>query len=274
MSRVPECIPALLREATALQSIHSLYTVGMKGVPRVLFCREQPGLIVLGETAMTGRPLWTLLDADNYQEIALQATIWLADFVGRPKPCPRSQWWNRLVEPVIVDFRESFGPILDRGMLRETEAILDTLDSLPVVCEHRDFSPWNILVGSDGELIVLDWESTELHGLPAVDLIYFLTYLAFYVSGTWRSKRFRKSHRDALDPSTLTGNVRNECMTHYVSRTGINPDALGPLRLFTWMLHSRSEYRHFVADVAGKPGREILRRSLFVSLWEEEVRCR
>jgi hypothetical protein len=38
------------------------------------------------------------------------------------------------------------------------------------------------------------------------------------------------------------------------------------------MLHSRLEYRYFVADVAGKPGPEILRRSLFVKLWEEKVR--
>jgi hypothetical protein len=273
ISRVPECIPTLLREATALRTIRSLRPNGMAGIPRVLFCREEPGLVILGESALTGRPLWTLLDADNYHDIALQATTWLADFVGRPQLRPRSQWWNRLIEPVIADFSESFGPILDRGMLRETDAILNTLDSLPVVCEHRDFSPWNILVDSENELIILDWESTELQGLPAIDLIYFLTYLAFYVSGAWRSKRFRKSYRATLDPSTLTGNVLNECMTRYFNRTGLESNALGPLRLLTWMLHSRSEYRHFVADVAGKPGPAILRRSLFFKLWEEELRA-
>jgi len=62
-------------------------------------------------------------------------------------------------------------------------------------------------------------------------------------------------------------------MARYISHIGLDATALRPLRLLTWMLHSRSEYRHFVvADVAGKPEREILRRSLFVELWEEELR--
>jgi hypothetical protein len=226
----------------------------------------------LGETALTSRPLWTLLRPDNYSDIALQATTWLADLVGQPEPCPRAHWWNRLIEPVFEGFHESFGPILDPGMLRETQGILDTLDVLPLVCEHRDFSPWNVLVAPDGELVILDWESAELQGCPAMDLIYFLTYLAFYVDGAMRSRRFRKSYRATLDLSTLTGSVLSECVTRYVRRIGIDPDTLRPLRLLTWMLHARSEYRHFVADVAGRPGPETLRRSLFVKLWEEELR--
>jgi hypothetical protein len=38
------------------------------------------------------------------------------------------------------------------------------------------------------------------------------------------------------------------------------------------MLHSRSEYEHLAADEAGRPAPDALRRSVFLSLWEEEVR--
>lgn len=244
----------------------------MQGIPRVLFCNESAGLITLGETALKGQPLWTLLRQDNYRDIALKATTWVVQLFGKPEPCPRANWWKRLVEPVFEDFCESFGPILDPGMVRETEFILDKLNPLPLTCEHRDFSPWNVLVAPTGDLLVLDRESAELQGLPAMDLIYFLTHLAFYLSGAMRTHRFRKSYRASLDPSTLTGGVVKECMELYLSHTGVSNTALRPLRLLTWMLHSRSEYSHFVADVAGKPERETLRGGLFVGLWEEELR--
>jgi hypothetical protein len=66
--------------------------------------------------------------------------------------------------------------------------------------------------------------------------------------------------------------VSYECLAHHASQIGFDPSALHPLRLLVWLLHSRSEYQRLVADVAGRPERELLRRSLFVDLWEEELR--
>ena len=53
-----------------------------------------------------------------------------------------------------------------------------------------------------------------------------------------------------------------------VSQIGLDTEALRPLGLLVWLIRSRSEYLHFIGDVAGRPGREALRRSLFVGLWE------
>jgi hypothetical protein len=163
-------------------------------------------------------------------------------------------------------------------MLREAKDRLATLGALPLVCEQRDFGPWNVLVTADRELAVLDWESSEPEGLPALDLIYFLSYLGFLVDGLFRrsgalpSGRFRESYRTALDPSTFIGGIRSECLARYASHVGLDSDALRPLGLLVWLIHSRSKYKHFAADVAGKPERETLRHSLFVSLWQEELR--
>jgi RIO-like serine/threonine protein kinase len=67
-----------------------------------------------------------------------------------------------VIESVLNDFQRSFGAALDQHMIRETYAMLAKLDSLPLVCEQRDFSPWNVFATTDGELVVLDWESAGL----------------------------------------------------------------------------------------------------------------
>ncbi len=80
------------------------------------------------------------------------------------------------------------------------------------------------------------------------------------------------AYRAALDPATFTGRVHAECEQRYCERTGLDPAALRPLRLLAWLIHSRSGYKQFVAEAAGRPKPTTLRRSLFVSLWEEELR--
>ena len=272
LPRVPESISTLANEATILRALHSLRPGGVVGTPRLLFWRDHGGVMTLGETAVTGAALLTQLRRATYRSLALQATSWQAALAGRPVLSPRAVWWNRLVEPVLTEVQDSYGGVLDAGKLAETRAILASVDSLPLVCEQRDFSPWNVVITASGALGVLDWESAEIQGLPALDLIYFLTYLAFFLDGAIGSGRFQQSYRASLDPLTLTGRVRVECLASYAEHIGLPPAALYPLRLLVWLLHARSEYSRFVADAGGTPTSETLRRGLFISLWEEELR--
>src|SRR6266536_4657883 len=100
----------------------------------------------------------------------------------------------------------------------------------------------------------------------------FLVDGVFRRNGALRPDRLRESYRMGLDPSTFLGSVRSECLARYASHIGLDSDALRPLGLLVWLIHSRSKYKHFAADVAGRPEREMLRRSPFVSLWQEELR--
>ncbi|HEU5102197.1 MAG TPA: phosphotransferase [Roseiflexaceae bacterium] len=271
IARVPESTAALSREADILRQIETQQP-GVSGVPRGVFLLERDGLTALGETVLHGQPLWRLLNPENYRRLALQATDWLADLVGNVQPRPPAEWWNRLIDPVIAKVQDSFGAILDGALLRDTIKILHTLSPLPLVCEQRDFSPWNVLVDDRGELVVLDWESAEPHGLPGMDLIYFQTYLAFFLTGAMNSGELREAYRATLDRSSVTGRVIAECAERYACRTGIAMADLDALRMFVWLVHARSEYRQFVSDTGGRPSPELLRRSLFISLWEEELR--
>jgi hypothetical protein len=86
------------------------------------------------------------------------------------------------------------------------------------------------------------------------------------------SGRFREAYRATLDSATFTGRVQAECEQRYCERTGLELAVLRPLRLLTWLIHSCLEYKRFVAEAVNQPESAALRRSLFVSLWEEELR--
>jgi Phosphotransferase enzyme family len=271
LSRVPESVPGLLREAATLEMLGSLLPC-LRGIPRVLFTREDLGVTAIAQTALTGTPIWSLLNRRKFRHFALQGTNWLATLAGHAKQVPKSEWWDRLVEPVLVDFEASFGSNLESGVLAQIERTLATLGSMPLICEHRDFSPWNVFVDARGELLVFDWESSEPRGLPTTDLIYFLAHLAFCVDNAMDSHCIVGSYRAALTPSTLTGAVVHECLSRYLSSTGLDASTLPSLRLLVWLRCSSFELQRLAAD-AGRPCTpEELRRSIFLALINEELR--
>ncbi|MGE5278180.1 MAG: phosphotransferase family protein, partial [Acidobacteriota bacterium] len=247
MARTAESAAGLRREGEVLRALERR-AGGVAGVPRILLSRPD-GILV--ETALPGLPLSSFLSRRSYRELAEKATSWLADFAGPDdgsrEPC------GGFVDRVLADFVSHFGSALDPGVLRGAEQLLAKLPPLRRVCEQRDFSPWNILLVPDGTLSVLDWESSELHGLPGLDLIYFLTYLALYFDHSLRSGRHRESYRRSLEPSSLTGSAAKSCLARYCDRTSLPGDTLRPLRVLAWLLHSRSEYRHLTEDAGGPP---------------------
>jgi hypothetical protein len=173
---------------------------------------------------------------------------------------------------VLCRFGELFGGAIDRGLLRECEGIVQAIGSLPQVPEQRDFGPWNLFVTPAAEIAVLDWESAAVDGLPALDLLYYLTYASFNVDRAQHLEGRLASHRRSLDPSTLTGAVRHACLTRYLDALGLDRESLAPLRVLVWLIHAQSEFRHAAADAGGPPSPAALGRSLFLALWQQEVR--
>jgi hypothetical protein len=240
----------------------------MPGVPQVVFCEESR----LGETAISGVPLFTQLDHHNYRALALKATAWLIELAGEPRPVTSGSRWSQLIEPVLKEFVETFDRILDRNDIDATRRILRQIEALPSISEHRDFSPWNALITSSGELGILDWESAELNGLPLLDLIYFLTFLTFFVEGAMETRHFGEAYRTCWSSQTSSGQVNAECVHRYCNALQLDEGCVPVLRLFTWLLHSRSEYARLRADEGGIPSNERLHESVFFVLWREELR--
>jgi hypothetical protein len=267
---VADATPGLLREAETLRAVEALGLTGQARTPRVVFATEADSLAAVGETALVGTPLLTVLTRCNYRPFALQATDWLISLANasRRDDGPPTA---RLIEEALAGFELNFGSVIEPSLLIRTRQALSRLGGLPSVYEHRDFSPWNLFVTPDSRLVVFDWESSELEGLPALDILYFLTYLGSALARENTTRGVLQASRAALDPTTLTGAVHRECLGRYAEGVGLDAGSFPALRLLVWIVHSCSEYRRLAADAAGRPLDSALRGSLFLQLWEAEL---
>jgi predicted Ser/Thr protein kinase len=259
MARVPEAGPPLEHEAAVLEVVHARRSV--EGVPRLLGRATVAGCAVVAESYIGGRPLSEVLRAETHRALALQVTDLLAALAANARPAPAAGSKARRVASAL----EALPP-----RAREpARAALVRLDELLAVCEHRDCSPWNVLVQADGRVALLDWESAEAAGLPLLDLIYFLAYAAFFVEGTMHTGREPSSYRRMLDPATPVGRVYDECMRRYCAATSVGDGAVPSLRLLCWLTHARAAQ---VLQAAGPTGPSAhLDARLFLALAREEL---
>ena len=51
-------------------------------------------------------------------------------------------------------------------------------EPIPLVLQHGDAGTWNVVVGADGQPVLIDWEAAVPHGMPLWDLFYFLRSVA------------------------------------------------------------------------------------------------
>ncbi|HET8814096.1 MAG TPA: glycosyltransferase [Solirubrobacterales bacterium] len=264
-ARVPEAEPGLEREAAVLGRLRE-ERPELTGIPRLLGEGRRAGHLAVVSEAIEGRSLLDTLQPDNFEVIAMRVTRALVELAAD----------RRTHNPSVVDralgrFSRDFGSVVDPGYFDQAKALLAGLGDLPSAVEHRDCSPWNILITLSGEPILLDWESAEPEGLPGMDLVYFLANCAFVLDGAIESDRTRETYARLLDPATVHGRVAARAIGEYTSALGISNDDFRRLRLLCWVVHSRSDYRHLQLESRGEPAPEALRESMFLGLIEEEL---
>jgi glycosyltransferase involved in cell wall biosynthesis len=279
-ARVAEAQPGLEREASVLGRLGE-ERPGLDGVPRLVGQGHRAGRLAVVQGAVDGESLLDLLRPDNFEEMAMPVTQVLAALaiepaksapIGPKMPARDPGWRRRLVEEPLTRFEEEFGPVVAPSLIADARALLDGLGDLSPAYEHRDCSPWNIVIAPTGDPVLLDWESAEPDGLPGMDLVYFLANCAFVLDGAIESGRTRESYARLLDPATPYGRVAAKAIADYTTAVDIGEDDFRRLRLLCWLVHSRSDYRHLQLESTGPPQPEDLRRGMFLGLVEEELR--
>ena len=161
----------------------------LAGVPRLRSSGFSAGGRAVLQDAMLGAPLQAELDRTGFAGLAPALTEWLASLAGNPPPQAASEWFGRLVGDPLDELEADFGELVPPGFAHRARAALADSATLPLVWEHRDLGPWNVVIREDGGPAAIDWEDAEPRGLPCLDLVYLLASSALLLDGALNDTR-------------------------------------------------------------------------------------
>jgi hypothetical protein len=269
-ARVAEAEPTLGREAAALTWLVR-ERFGSEGFPRLHDRSRRSGRVAIAEDAVEGDSMLERLTPVSFPEMARRVTDLLLALAGGERGDPEPGRRRRAIEEPLEFFERSFGAVVSTEELAAVRERLVGIPDLPRVFEHRDCSPWNLVLAARDRPALLDWESAEPDGLPGLDLVYFLANSAFVLDGALESGTTRQSYARLLDRGTPYGQVAATEIRRYCEEVGVDAGAIPQLRLLCWVVHCSSDYHHLRLEVAGEPKPDALREAPFLGLVLEEV---
>lgn len=208
-------------------------------VPRPRFLGRHTGLAVLGETAIDGVFFKQRTHLTPDCPFARAATDWLVKLGGATAhpPSGGAAAVGAALERLLADFTAVYriGEAHERFLAEQVAVVAQAGNGLPLVFQHGDPGPWNLMVTADGAPAFLDWEAAEPEGMPLWDLFHFLRSYGLAVSraaGTHDAMRSFEQQflADSELGAFVVGATRSAC-----AATGLSPRLVEPLFHLCWM---------------------------------------
>jgi aminoglycoside phosphotransferase (APT) family kinase protein len=270
--RLPGDHAALEREATNLQMLASSCPQASTAAPRLLAYRDWHGSKLLLQSIVPGRPMSPAVVRRSVDTCTRNVMRWVTDlhFDSRSFSAGSGSV-RRSIDGSLGFLRESFSATDElRLMLDGTQERVEPLATqvLPRVFAHGDLSSPNILMDDAGGIGIVDWELADPTGLPASDVFFFLTYIAFARSDATTAKEQVKAFGDAFFGSPAWARTY---VMDYAKALGLSSRSLRPLFLLTWVRYVESlvvRLRHDGHGVLTEELRLWLTTNRYFALWK------
>jgi hypothetical protein len=165
-----------------------------------------------------------------------------------------SAWFQRLIKVPLQQVSAFVALDSVPSLVETTLEYLGPLQAatLPLVLEHGDLSHPNLLLEGD-RLAALDWERSELVGLPGSDLFFFLQYVA-----ESRHATFELEGQIVAFDEAFTGRFAWAApwIRRYMVSIGIDESLFGCLLLATWARSSAGLLARLVPNAQTLPTEE------------------
>ncbi|HZL86627.1 MAG TPA: aminoglycoside phosphotransferase family protein [Candidatus Krumholzibacteria bacterium] len=240
--RLPDDHAFLDREVANLQKLAMLRPAELGSVPQVVSYRDWHGTKLLLETLVPGHPMSPAVVRANQQDCIESVMRWVTElhFASRAFVTGPTGSVRKHIESNLSRLATAFPESQElRKMLERTHEIVQPLATqvLPRVFEHGDLSSPNILLDAEGRVGVVDWELADATGLPATDVFFFLTYVAFARVDAAHSGRHAEAFAEAFFGSPAWA---RPYVLDYAKAVGLSARSLRPLFLLTWVRYASS----------------------------------
>ena len=278
LPRLPGDHSRLDREVANLNAANRNRAPEDVSIPRVVAYEDYHQHRLLIETAVPGRTMSPAV-VRRQPELCTETTIaWLTNLqlATMTRGAKDNDWFARLIEEPFLQFKKIL-PATDEAthLIDETVTMMKPFRNhdLPLVMSHEDFCPPNILQAENGSIGVVDWELAEPQGLPAADLFFFLTYIAFARNSARKNAEYGKAFQQAFFNSNAW---TRPYVTRYCERLRFSQEILAPLFVSTWGryvagLIARLQESSETGSMAGTETMKWLKTNRYYILWRYAI---
>lgn len=252
ITRDPSLNTRLENERRALGLLGETEIGAASALPRPVFFGYQRGLAVLGETAIDGVPFNRRTTATVGCPFARAALDWLVELgiATASRPAGGARDVADELEALFERFRKIYR--LSRAheafLAAQIEALARSENGFPLVFQHGDPGPWNLLITAAGEPAFLDWEAAEPSGMPLWDIFHFLRSYGLRVSrAAGTEDPMRSFEQQFLDDSEL-GRLLARTTSRYCAETGLARECVKPLFYVCWVHRALKEVTRLHPD--------------------------